>query len=183
MTNAQSLNLTPGTWNIDAVHSSVGFSVRHMMVSKVKGVFKEFGGQIVVADDIEESSVSATIKASSVDTGNEQRDAHLRSADFWNAEQNETFEFRSTSITADGGDWKVAGELTLNGVTKPVVLDVEFGGAGPDGQGGQKAGFEAKTEINRKDFNVDFNMPMDGGGVVVGDKVTITLDIEVDLAQ
>ena len=183
MTTAQSLGLTTGTWNIDAVHSSVGFSVRHMMVSKVKGQFKEFGGQIVVADEIESSSVVATIAASSVDTGNQQRDGHLQSADFFNAESNQHLEFKSTAITADGGDWKVAGELTVNGTTKPVVLDVAFSGVGPDGQGGQKAGFEATTVINRKDWNIDFNMPIEGGGVVIGEKITITIDIEADLVK
>ena len=183
MTTAQSLGLTAGTWNIDTVHSSVAFSVRHMMVSKVKGQFKEFSGQIVVADDIEVSSVNATIAASSVDTGNEGRDGHLKSGDFFNAETNQNLEFKSTGVTADGGDWKVAGDLTINGTTKPVVLDVAFSGVGPDGQGGQKAGFEASTVINRKDWNIDFNMPIEGGGVVIGDKITITIDIEADLVK
>lgn len=183
MTAAQTLGLTPGTWNIDPVHSHVGFSVRHMMVSKVKGQFKEFSGQLVIADEVENSSVTATIAASSVDTGNAQRDGHLQSADFFNVEQNQNLEFRSTSVTADGGDWKVAGDLTIAGVTKPVVLNVEFGGAGSDGQDGQKAGFEATTEISRKEFGVDLQMPMEGGGVVIGDKITISIDVEADLAK
>lgn len=183
MTTAQNLGLTAGTWNIDTAHSSVGFSVRHMMVSKVKGSFKEFGGQIVVADEIENSSVATTIAASSVYTGNEQRDGHLQSADFFNAESAQNLEFKSTAVTADGADWKVAGDLTINGTTKPVVLDVAFSGVGPDGQGGQKAGFEAVTTINRKDWKIDFNMPIEGGGVVIGDKITITIDIEADLQK
>jgi len=183
MTSAQTLGLSAGTWNIDPAHSAVGFSVRHMMVSKVKGSFKDFAGQITVADEIEQSSVTATIQAASVDTGNEQRDGHLRSADFFNAEANQAIEFRSTGVTASGSDWKVAGELSINGRTQPVVLDVELGGVGPDGQGGTKAGFEAKTEINRSDFGIEFNIPLEGGGVVIGDKITITLDIEADLAS
>lgn len=183
MTTAQSLGLTAGTWNIDTVHSSVAFSVRHMMVSKVKGSFKEFGGQIVVADEIENSSVSADIAASSVHTGNAQRDGHLQSADFFNAEANQHLTFRTTGVTAAGSDWKVAGDLTINGTTKPVVLDVAFNGVGPDGQGGQKAGFEATTVINRKDWNINFNMPIEGGGVVIGDKINITIDIEADLQK
>lgn len=183
MTTAQSLGLTTGTWTIDPIHSSVAFSVRHMMVSKVKGSFKEFGGQIVVADEIERSSVTATIAASSVDTGNEQRDGHLKSADFFNAEAAQNLEFTSTAITADGGDWKVAGDLTINGITKPAVLEVALSGVGPDGQGGQKAGFEATTVINRKDWKIDFNMPIEGGGVVIGEKITITIDIEADLVK
>jgi len=183
MTAAKSLDLTAGTWNIDPVHSSVAFSVRHMMVSKVKGTFKQFSGQITVAEEIEQSAVVATIHAASVDTGNEQRDGHLRSADFFDAEANQTIEFRSSSITASGADWQVAGELSINGTTKPVVLEVALTGVGPDGQGGTKAGFEAKTEIERSDFGIEFNIPMDGGGVVIGDKVTITLDIEADLQR
>ncbi|WP_153505053.1 YceI family protein [Cumulibacter manganitolerans] len=183
MTTAQTLSITPGVYNIDTTHSHVGFSVRHMMVSKVRGVFKEFSGAITVAENIEDSTVQASIVASSVDTGNSQRDGHLQSADFFDAASHQTLEFRSTKVTADGGDWKVTGDLTVNGVTRPVVLDVTFGGAGSDGQGGQKAGFEAKTEINRKDFNVNFNAPMEGGGVVVGDKIAISLDIEADLAK
>ncbi|GAB3293498.1 hypothetical protein EK0264_12385 [Epidermidibacterium keratini] len=182
-TTANSLGLTPGTWNIDPVHSTVSFSVRHMMVSKVRGNFKQFSGAITVGETIEQSSVNATIVASSVDTGNEQRDGHLRSADFFNVESTETLEFVSKSVSAKGGDWIVAGDLTVNGVTKPVDLTVEFSGVGPDGQGGQKAGFEASTVLDRKDFGVEFNMPLEGGGVVIGDKITITLDIEADLAR
>lgn len=182
MTTAHDLGLAAGTWNIDPVHSSVAFSVRHMMVSKVRGQFTEFNGQILIAEEIESASVNVTIAASSVHTGNAQRDGHLQSADFFNAEADQNIEFRSTGVTADGTDWKVAGDLTVNGISKPVVLDVAFTGVGPDGQGGQKAGFEATTVINRKDWNIDFNMPLEGGGVVIGDKITITIDIEADLA-
>lgn len=180
MTAAQSLGLTPGTWNIDTAHTSVAFSVKHMMVSKVKGHFRDFAGTITVADEIEQSSVVATIKAASVETGNEQRDGHLRSADFFNADSNQTIDFASTSIKADGGDWVVSGDLTINGVTKPVDLKVELGGVSPDGK---TAGFEAETEVSREDFGITFNVPMDGGGVVIGDKIKIALDIEANLAE
>lgn len=183
MTSSESLGLTAGNWNIDPAHSTVGFSVRHMMVSKVRGTFKEFSGQIRVADEVESSSVTATIQAASVDTGNAQRDGHLRSADFFNVERNATIEFTSKEITADGGDWTVTGDLTINAVTKPAVLQVELTGVGTDGQGGQKAGFEARTDISRKEFGVDIDMPMDNGGVVVGDKISIILDIEADLTK
>lgn len=181
-TTANTLGLQTGTWTIDATHSAVGFNVRHMMVSKVRGSFKEFSGAITVGETIEDSSVTASIKASSVDTGTEQRDAHLRSSDFFNVESNETIDFVSTGVSGDSDAWKVAGNLTINGVTKPVELTVEFGGVGPDGQGGQKAGFEATTTISRKDFGIEFNMPMENGGVVIGDKVVINLDIEADHA-
>ena len=182
-TTANALGLTPGVWNIDPVHSAVTFSVRHMMVSKVRGSFKQFSGQITVGEAIEDSKVTASIVASSVDTGNEQRDGHLRSADFFNTESAETFEFVSKSVSAKGDDWVVAGDLTVNGVTKPVDLAVEFTGVGPDGQGGQKAGFEATTTLDRKDYGIEFNMPLEGGGVVIGDKITVTLDVEADLAK
>lgn len=180
MTSAQSLGLTPGTWNIDPTHSTVGFSVKHMMVSKVKGKFSDFAGAITVADEIEQSAVTATIQAASVDTGNEQRDGHLRSADFFNADNHQAIEFASASVKADGGDWVVSGDLTINGVTKPVDLEAELGGVSPDGK---VAGFEAETEISREDFGITFNIPMDGGGVVIGDKIKITLDIEAAKAE
>ncbi|WP_134322084.1 YceI family protein [Cumulibacter soli] len=183
MTTAQTLGLPTGTWKFDTVHSHVGFSVRHMMVSKVKGQFTTFDGQITVADEIENSSVTATIAASSVSTGNEQRDGHLRSADFFNADANQNLEFVSTGVQSAGDDWKVLGDLSINGTTRPVELNVEFGGVRPDGQGGTKAGFEITTVINRKDWKIDFNMPVEGGGVVIGDKITISIDIEADLQK
>ena len=119
MTAASALGLTPGAWNIDTAHSTVGFSVRHMMVSKVKGKFERFSGTIKVAEQVEDSSVNVSIEASSVNTGNAQRDGHLQSADFFDAAQNNTIDFASTGVAAAGGDWKVTGDLTINGVTKP----------------------------------------------------------------
>jgi polyisoprenoid-binding protein YceI len=170
-----------GTWDIDATHSTVGFSVRHMMVSKVRGYFREFAGEIVTAEDPTQSSVTATIELSSIDTRQEQRDAHIRSADFFEVETHPTMTFRSTAVRTDGADWVVDGELTLKGTTKPVSLDLELNGFGPDAYGGFRAGFSAKTDINRNDFGVDIKMPMDGGGVVVGDKITVELEIEAVL--
>lgn len=183
MTAAQDLGLNTGTWNIDTAHSSVNFSVRHMMVSKVKGRFEEFSGEFTVAEQIEDSSVRASIVVNSINTNQAQRDAHLKTTDFWSEGQGETIEFVSTSISPDGDDWAITGDLTVNGVTKPTTLKVEFNGTAPDGQGGTKSGFEATAEVNRNDFGVDFNMPMDGGGVVIGEKITITLDIEADHAN
>lgn len=170
-----------GTWDIDASHSTVGFSVRHMMVSKVRGYFREFSGQIVTAEDPTQSSVTASIDMTSIDTRQEQRDAHIRSADFFDVENHPQMTFRSTAVRTDGADWRLEGELTIKGVTKPVVLDLELNGFGPDAYGGTRAGFSARTEINRNDFGVDIKMPMDGGGVVVGDKVTVELEIEAVL--
>jgi polyisoprenoid-binding protein YceI len=170
-----------GTWDIDAAHSTVGFSVRHMMVSKVRGYFREFSGVLVTAEDPTASTVEATIDMDSIDTRQEQRDAHIRSADFFDVGNHTVMTFRSTEVRADGADWTVVGDLTIKGITKPVELALEINGFGPDAYGGFRAGFSAKTEISRKEFGVDIDMPMDGGGVVVGDKVTVELEIEAVL--
>ena len=170
-----------GTWTIDPVHSEVGFSVRHMMVSKVRGYFREFSGELVTAEDPAQSSVTATIDLGSIDTRQEQRDAHIRSADFFDVGNHTVMTFRSTAVRTDGADWFVDGELTLKGNTRPVTLALELNGFGADAYGGYRAGFSAKTEINRNEFGVDIKMPMDGGGVVVGDKVTVELEIEAVL--
>jgi polyisoprenoid-binding protein YceI len=170
--------LVAGTWTIDPVHSEVGFVVRHLMVSKVKGKFTTFSGAITVADNPLDSKVEATIEAASISTGDDSRDGHLRTSDFFETEKHPNLEFRSTSVEPKGSDFVVAGELTIRGVTKPVVLALEFNGVGPDPWGGTRAGFSATTEISRKDFGMEFNMPLEGGGVVVGDKVQITLEIE-----
>jgi polyisoprenoid-binding protein YceI len=167
-----------GTWDIDTAHSTVGFSVRHMMVSKIRGYFRQFAGEIVTAEDPAQSSVTATIDLSSIDTRQEQRDAHIRSADFFDVEAYPQMSFRSTAVRTQGADWFIDGELTLKGHTRPVTLALELNGFGPDNYGGYRAGFSARTEINRNDFGVDIKMPMDGGGVVVGDKITVELEIE-----
>ncbi len=170
-----------GTWDIDASHSTVGFSVRHMMVSKVRGYFTKFSGELVTAEDPSQSSVTATIDMDSIDTRQEQRDAHIRSADFFDVGNHTVMEFRSTAVRAKGEDWVVEGDLTLKGITKPVTLTLELNGFGPDAYGGTRAGFSAKTEISRKAFGVDIDMPMDGGGVVIGDKISVELEIEAVL--
>ncbi|MGY1814386.1 YceI family protein [Blastococcus sp. SYSU D00820] len=170
-----------GTWDIDPTHSTVGFSVRHMMVSKVRGYFREFSGEITTAEDPTRSTVTATIDMDSIDTRQEQRDAHIRSADFFDVGNHTVMTFRSTRVSTDGGDWTVEGDLTIKGITKPVTLELELNGFGPDAYGGTRAGFSAKTEISRKAFGVDIDMPMDGGGVVVGDKISVELEIEAVL--
>jgi polyisoprenoid-binding protein YceI len=166
------------TWNIDAVHSEVGFSVRHMMVSKVRGRFTAFSGQIVTGTDPTASSVTAEIELASINTGNEQRDEHIRSADFFEVETYPTMTYRSTGVRAVDGEYIVDGELTLKGVTKNVSLNLELNGFGPDPYGGTRAGFTATGDISRSEFNVSFNAPMANGGVVVSDKVTLHLEIE-----
>ena len=173
-----------GTWQIDPVHSEVSFSVRHMMVSKVRGSFTEFAGTIETADEPTASSVTATIALGSIDTRNAQRDNHIRSADFFDVEQYPTMTYRSTGLVDNGdGTWTLEGELSLHGVTKNVPLELELNGFTADPYGGQRAGFSAKAEINRRDFGIDISMPMDGGGVVVGDKVAISLEIEAVLDE
>jgi len=170
-----------GTWNIDPVHSEVGFAVRHMMVSKVRGRFNTFSGELVTGKDPLASSVTAEIDLASIITGNEQRDAHIRSADFFEVETYPTMTYRSTGVRQDGGDFVIDGDLTLKGVTKSVPLKLELNGFGPDPFGGTRAGFTATGELNRRDFNVNFSAPMQNGGAVVADKISLQLEIEAVL--
>lgn len=170
-----------GTWDIDPVHSDVAFVVRHMMVSKVRGRFEKVSGELVTAERLEDSTVTATIDASSITTGNDQRDGHIRSADFFEVEKYPEWTFRSTGIAAKGEDYVLTGDLTLKGITKPVELDLELNGFGPDAWGGTRAGFTAKTTVKRSEFGVDIELPMDGGGVVVSEKVGVELEIQAVL--
>ena len=167
-----------GTWDIDQLHSEVGFSVRHMMVSKVRGRFTTFSGQLVTGENPLDSSVTAEIDLASINTGSEQRDGHIRSADFFEVEKYPTMTYRSTGIRQHGDDYVLDGELTLKGVTKSVPLKLELNGFGPDPFGGTRAGFSASGELNRRDFNVNFSAPMQNGGVVVADKIQLHLEIE-----
>jgi polyisoprenoid-binding protein YceI len=167
-----------GTWNIDPIHSEVGFSVRHMMVSKVRGRFTTFSGQIVTGADPAQSSVTAEIDLASIETGQAQRDDHIRSADFFEVEKYPTMTYKSTGVRVEDGEYVLDGELTLKGVTRSVPLHLELNGFGPDPYGGTRAGFTATGEINRNDFNVSFNAPLQNGGVVVSDKIQLQLEIE-----
>jgi polyisoprenoid-binding protein YceI len=178
---AEIAGYVPGTWTIDPTHSDVSFTVRHMMVSKVRGFFRTFEGKLVTGEVPENGSVTASIQLDSIATNNDQRDAHIRSADFFEVEKYPTMTYQSTRIARDGDDWVLEGELTLKGVTRPVPLKLEVTGFGPDAYGGYRAGFSAAGEINRHDFNVSFNATLDNGGLVVGDKVTILLEIEAVL--
>ncbi len=169
-----------GTWAIDPVHSEVSFTVRHMMVSKVRGRFDTFEGTIVTGATPLDSTVTASVDLSSINTGQEQRDAHIRSADFFEVEKHPFMTFASTGVTPDGDRFLLVGDLTLKGVTKSVTFKLDVNGFGPDAYGGTRVGFSATTEINRSDFGVNFNGPIPGvpGGVVVSEKVTITLEVE-----
>lgn len=170
--------LKAGTWKIDTAHSIVGFSVRHMMVSKVRGRFEKFDATLTVPEDPMQSSVEATIDSGSINTDNSDRDNHIRSADFFDVEKNPQFTFRSTALEAKGEEFVLKGDLSIKGNTRPVELALEFNGSTLDPYGLDRAGFSATTQISRKEFGVDIEMPMDGGGVVVGDKITIEIDAE-----
>ena len=171
-------DLTPGTWNVDASHSTIGFVARHLMVSKVRGRFASFAGTLTIADDPLASKVEATADAASITTGDDNRDGHLKSADFFDVENFPTVTFASTGIDRDGSDFVLHTDLTIKGVTKPVDFELEFDGVSADPWGGTRVGFTAKAEINRKDWGLEWNVALEAGGVVVGEKVKIELEIE-----
>ncbi|MFF3571576.1 YceI family protein [Nocardia jiangxiensis] len=180
MTTGTSNALAAGTWVIDPAHSNLGFTVRHLMVSKVRGRFSDFSGRLVVGED-GTARAEAQIQVSSVTTDNEQRDAHLRTADFFKAEEFPVATFSTAPFRIEKGEFDVDGEFTIRGVTKPITLEVEFLGSNPGMGAGPVAGFEAKTVINRRDFDITIDMPLPEGGAVIGDKITLTLEIEAGL--
>ncbi len=175
-------DLTPGTWAIDPVHSSVDFVVRHMMVSKVRGTFEKFSGDITIAEDALLSSVRVEIDMSSIDTRNEHRDNDLRSRNFFEIDRFPTMTFASTAVRGTGPAYTVTGDLTVKGTTRSVDLEVEFNGVVQGGElMGTRAGFSAATELSRKDFDVSLETPLEGGGTVIGDKIRIEIEIEAVL--
>ena len=173
---------TAGTWTIDQSHSEVSFTIRHLMVSKVRGRFTDFEGQVVTGADPLESSVRATVDLASIDTANADRDAHVRSADFFEVERHPTMTYQSTGVRYDGDDLVVDGDLTLHGVTRSVPLKLEVNGFQPSTPfGDTRVGFSATGEVNRSDFGITFNMPLDGGGIALGEKIRLTIEIEAIL--
>ena len=170
--------LTPGTWNIDRTHSTVGFMARHLMITKVRGRFTDLAGAITVASDPLQSKIEATVQVNSVSTGDEKRDGHLKSGDFFELEKYPTMTFVSTDIVAKGGDYALTGDLTVKGITKPVTFDLEFDGVAADPWGGTRASFSATTDVLRSDWGVEFNMVLEAGGVMISDKIQLTLDIQ-----
>lgn len=174
-----------GTWKLDPYHSELSFSVKHLMISKVKGTFGTFDVTIVTGEDPRETTIEATVDVSSINTGVEPRDNHLRTSDFFLVEEHPTMTFRSTGFDGDAtdGEFTVTGDLTLRGVTQPVTLKGEFGGTMTDPQGNVKAGATVTGKINRHDFGVSWNNALEGGGVTLGDDVTITADIQVALQK
>jgi polyisoprenoid-binding protein YceI len=172
--------MTTNNWNLDTVHSGINFSVRHMVVSKVRGRFTKFSGSVALDEgDLTRSTVEATIDATSIDTGTAQRDDHLRSPDFFDVEHFPQIRFRSTRIEKLGGDrYRLAGELTIRDVTRPVELDAEYGGRGKDPWGNERIGFTVKGSLDRKDFGLHWNQVLETGGVLVSDRVEIELEVQ-----
>lgn len=175
MTITETARLTAGIWAIEPDHSEVGFTVRHLGMSKVRGRFNRFSGTADIGADLASPSIQATIDLSSVDTNNHDRDGHLTSGDFFDAETHPQMTFVSTAATADS----LIGDLTINGVTKSVELEVEFHGVAVDGHGTTRAGFSANGTIKRSDFGIDFNAPLGMDGVLISDKVAIELEIQL----
>ena len=168
-----------GIWVIDPTHSTVQLIARHMMISKVRGQFREFSGTITIAEVLEESFVDVVIMAASIDTGDEERDRHLRSPEFLDVERFPEIRYRSTTVQASEDDhWTVTGELTIRDVTRPVTLDVEFCGGAVDPWSNTRAGFLATGEINREDFHISWNQALETGGFLVGKGIKIELDVE-----
>jgi polyisoprenoid-binding protein YceI len=172
-----------GTWNIDPGHSDVSITARHFMVSKVRGQFNDFEGTIVTGESPLESTVTATIKTASIDTRQPQRDAHIQSADFLDVENHPEITFQSTAIHENGDAFKMDGDLTIRGTTRPVTLDLELVGIGPDPYGGTRIGLSAKTTVSRDNFNIKYNPLLETGGAVVGDKLEVSLEIEAVLEK
>jgi len=168
-----------GTWDIDPSHTEIAFVIRHLMVSKVRGTFNDFAGSFTVGADLAGSGVEAEIALASIDTHNADRDAHVRSADFFDVAVHPTMRYRSTGVRAVGDHYVVEGELSLHGVTRPVSLTLELNGYLPESPfGDTRVGFSATAEIDRREFGLHWNGPVEGGGVVLGNKVQIQLEVE-----
>lgn len=171
-----SIDITPGTWNLDKSHTEVGFTVRHAGISKVRGSFTEVEGTLNIAETLTGSQVQAVVKTESFDSNDKNRDAHVKGADFFNVEQFPEMTFVSTAVAGTPEAFELQGNLTIKDTTKPVTLKAEFGGMAVDPFGATRAGFSATTQISRKEFGITWNAALEAGGVLVGDKVTISID-------
>ena len=170
-------NLTTGTWTLDASHSEIGFTVRHAGISKVRGQFKEADATLALAENVEDSKVNATIKTASFDSGDANRDGHVRGEDFFDVEKFPEISFVSNAIVPKGDAYELQGDLTIKGVTRPVALETELNGVAVDPFGNTRAGLTAETTISRKDFGLTWNAVLETGGVLVSDKVAINLEL------
>lgn len=173
-TSSAAPRLAEGTWALDTAHTSVGFAIRHLGVAKVRGRFGDVSAELVIGPTLDEWSVTATVAMASIDTGNADRDAHLRSAELLDVEHRPTMSYRSTQVRGEGSQWTVEGELTIGGITRPLILSVELGGVEAFFDGTRHAGFEATGEIRRKDFGLGFGTL----GAMLGDVVKIELDLQ-----
>jgi polyisoprenoid-binding protein YceI len=174
-----SLPLAPGHWAVDTNHSSIGFTIRHLGVSKVRGRFTRFDAEVVIGETLETTTINATVEVGSIDTANADRDVHVLSADIIDVAKRPTMVFRSTRVTGAGSEYQVDGELTIGDVTRPIALAVELGGIESFPGGPRHAGFEATTEIRRKDFGIDVAMPPGISAVALGDVVKVELDLQL----
>ena len=174
-----SLPLSPGRWAVDTNHSSIGFSIRHLGVSKVRGRFTRFDADVVIGDTLDTTTISATIDVASIDTANADRDAHVLSPDLIDVAKRPTMVFRSTRVAGAGSEYQVDGDLTIGDITRPIVLAVELGGVESFPGGPRHAGFEATTEIRRKDFGIDLALPPGVTVVALGDVVKVELDLQL----
>jgi polyisoprenoid-binding protein YceI len=178
-TTSTVLPLAPGRWAVDTNHSSVSFSIRHLGVSKVRGRFTRFDAEVIIGDTLDTTSVVANVDMSSIDTGNSDRDAHVLSPDIIDVTKRPSMTFRSQTITGADSEWQIDGELTIGDVTRPVTLAVEFGGLAAFVDGSRHGGFEATTQIRRKDFGIDLALPPGVSGAVLGDTVKVELDLQL----
>jgi polyisoprenoid-binding protein YceI len=172
--------IEPGTWALDKAHTKVGFTAKHLMVSKVRGHFENFDARVEIAEDLTESKIEVNLEAASITTGAADRDGHLRSGDFLDVDNHPKLRFVSTDIVPDGEDWKVTGDLTIRDVTRPITLDVIYAGSVTDPWGNEKVGFSASAKMNREDWGLTWNAALEGGGWLVSKDVT--LEIEGELA-
>jgi polyisoprenoid-binding protein YceI len=173
------MDMTTERWEIDSSHSGIHFSVRHLVIAKVRGQFSRWTGAVVVPDgDFTKASVEAVVDASSIETGVADRDAHLKSADFFDVAQFPEVTFKAARVTPKGDDLRVVGELTIKGITREVTLDVEQLGQVKDPWGNDRVAFSAKTAIDRKDFGLTWNQVLETGGVAVGDRINLEIEVE-----
>lgn len=171
------LNELSGTYTLDTTHTQLGFVARHAMVTKVRGRFTDFEGTASTGRNLENAKIAIAIKADSVDSRNEDRDNHVRGADFFDVENHPEITFDSTDISASGETLSVTGDLTIKGITKPVTVDFDFMGVAEDPFGNERVGLEGSVTVNRKDWNIDFDVPLKTGGLLVSEKVTLEFEI------